>query len=59
VEESIATLPWTWPGTPEEVQENFQEVAAPFAPLLRAIPAALRPEMDAEVLRAISKCEVL
>jgi ubiquinone/menaquinone biosynthesis C-methylase UbiE len=54
-EERLVTIPWTWPGTPEEVWEYFQEVTVPFAPLLRSIPPERREEIDAEVLRAISQ----
>jgi len=54
-EERIVTVPWTWPGTPEEVWEYFQEVTVPFAPLLRFIPAERRQEIDKEVLGAIGK----
>ena len=54
-EEALVTVPWTWPGTPEEVWEYFQDVAVPFAPLLQSIPPERRGEIDAEVLRAISQ----
>lgn len=53
VKEELVTVPWTWMGTPEEVWEYFQDVAVPFASLLQSIPAARRPEIDAEVLKAI------
>ncbi|MBZ5504822.1 MAG: class I SAM-dependent methyltransferase [Acidobacteriia bacterium] len=54
-EDRFITVPWTWPGTPAEVWEYFQEVTAPFAPLLKSIPAERREEIDKEVLGAISK----
>ncbi|MGZ4858811.1 MAG: class I SAM-dependent methyltransferase [Candidatus Angelobacter sp.] len=53
VEERSVTVAWTWLGTPEEVWEYFQDVAVPFASFLQSIPAERRPEIDAEVLKAI------
>lgn len=57
VEEAIRTIPWTWPGTAEEAWEYFQAVTAPFKPVLEAIPADRRAEVDAAVVRAIRKHE--
>lgn len=54
-EERLVTVPWTWPGTPEEVWEYFQDVTVPFAQLLQSIPAERRAEIDAEVLRSITR----
>jgi SAM-dependent methyltransferase len=53
VEERPVTVAWTWPGSPEEVWEYFQDVAVPFASLLQSIPAGQRPDIEAEVLKAI------
>jgi ubiquinone/menaquinone biosynthesis C-methylase UbiE len=53
--EELVTVPWTWLGTPEEVWEYFQDVAVPFASLLQSIPAELRPEINAAVLKAINQ----
>jgi len=55
VEEQLVTVPWTWPGTPEEVWEYFKDVTVPFAPLLQSIPAERRAEIDTEVLRSITR----
>lgn len=53
IEEQFSVLPWSWPGTPEEVWEYFQEVTVPFRPLIDSIPDHLRAMVNAEVLAAI------
>ncbi len=40
VEENLNYVPWTWPGTAEEVWEYFQDVAVPFQPTLHADPGS-------------------
>ncbi len=55
VEEETTSLPWTWPGTPEEVWEQAQAVATPFLPLLRRVPTERRNEIDREVLSAVRR----
>jgi SAM-dependent methyltransferase len=55
VEEETKTLPWTWPGTAEEVWEQMQAVATPFLPLLQRVPAEKRGEVDHEVMTAIQR----
>lgn len=54
VEEQFVSVPWTWPGTPQELWEYFQDVAVPFAPLLKSIPKELQAEIDAAVMREIA-----
>jgi SAM-dependent methyltransferase len=53
VEEATRTLPWTWPGSAEEVWEQAQAVAVPFRPMLERVPAEEWPKIHAEVLAAI------
>mgnify|MGYP005811759233 CR=1 FL=1 len=53
VEENSLQVPWNWPGAPQDLWEYFQEVTIPFKPLLQAIPAERRDEMNVAVLDAI------
>jgi SAM-dependent methyltransferase len=55
VEEQTKTLPWTWPGTPEEVWEQAQAVAVPFKPMLERVPVDMWPRIHADVLAAIGQ----
>jgi SAM-dependent methyltransferase len=57
VHEERRIVPWTWPGSVEEVWEQQQAVATPFLPLLRRVPAEKWPEINAEVHAAIRKYE--
>jgi SAM-dependent methyltransferase len=54
-EEETKSLPWTWPGTAEEVWQQAQAVATPFLPLLQRIPAEKRDEVDHDVITAIQQ----
>ncbi len=58
VEENLNYVPWTWPGTAEEVWEYFQDVAVPFQSTLHAIPDQRKGEIDKAVLDAIKKYQV-
>jgi hypothetical protein len=53
VEEQAKTLPWTWPGPPEEVWEQAQAVAVPFRPMLERVPAEKWPQVHEEVHAAV------
>ncbi len=55
VEEETKTLPWTWPGTPEEVWEQAQAVSVPFRPMLDRVPAEMWPRVHEEVLAAVGQ----
>lgn len=55
IEERTVTVPWRWPGTPEEVWEYFREITVPFRPLLASIPAEKSEQVNQEVLAAIRR----
>lgn len=55
IAEETKTLPWTWPGTPEEVWEQARTVAVPFRPMLERVPANRWPQVHAEVHEAVRK----
>jgi ubiquinone/menaquinone biosynthesis C-methylase UbiE len=51
----LVDIEWTWPGTPEDVWDYFQDVTVPFKPLFDSVPPERRAEIDKAVLREISK----
>lgn len=55
VAEEARTLPWTWPGPPEEVWEQNRTVAVPFRPMLDRVPTDQWPQIHAEVHRAVAQ----
>jgi hypothetical protein len=55
IEEETKTLPWTWPGTAEEIWEQTQAVSTPFLPMLKRIPAEKWDEVNRAVLQAIGQ----
>lgn len=57
IKEEVRTLPWFWPGTPEELWEQMQAIATPFLPMFQRVPAAHWPAIHAEVLAAIRRYE--
>jgi ubiquinone/menaquinone biosynthesis C-methylase UbiE len=58
VEESTQNLPWTWPGSAEEVFEYACAVAAPFRPMLERVPAEEWPAIRAEAKAAMERYRV-
>ena len=53
VQEETRSVPWTWPGTPEEVWEQARAVATPFLPMLKRVPAEKWDAINREVHEAI------
>lgn len=58
VEESTRNLPWTWPGSAEEVFEYFCAVSAPFRPMLERVPSEVWPAIRAEAKAAMERYRV-
>jgi len=55
VHEETKTLPWTWPGSVEELWEYAQAVSTPFRPLLDRVPVEDWDAVNAEVRRAVAQ----
>ncbi len=55
VHEETRTVPWTWPGMPEEVWEQARAVSVPFRPMLDRVPSDMWPQIHAEVQAAVRK----
>lgn len=55
VHEETQTVPWTWPGTAEEVWELTQEVSTPFLPMLKRIPKEKWEQANSAVLQAVRR----
>ncbi len=55
VEEKPVTLPWTWPGPPEEVWDQAKAVAVPFRPMLERVPSDQWPQIDDEIFREVAR----
>lgn len=55
VKEETRTLPWTWPGPPEEVWEQVQASAVAFRPRFDRVPTEMWPRIHADVHAAVEK----
>jgi len=55
VSEEPKTVPWTWPGPPEEVWEYARSVSVPFREMLDRVPAERWPQINAEVHKEVAR----
>jgi SAM-dependent methyltransferase len=55
VAEETRSVPWTWPGTAEEVWEQARAVSTPFLPMLKRVPTEKWDEINREVQRAVQE----
>lgn len=55
VEEETRNIPWSWPGSPEDVWEYARAVAAPFKPLLARVPEEMWPAIHADALTELRR----
>lgn len=53
VHEEARTVPWTWPGSPEEAWEQQRAIATPFLPMFNRVPTDAWPNINEEVHAAI------
>jgi ubiquinone/menaquinone biosynthesis C-methylase UbiE len=58
VEESVRTLPWTWPGDAEEVFDYICSLTAPFRAMLERVTEERWPAIRAEAKAAIERYRV-
>jgi SAM-dependent methyltransferase len=58
IEEMSPTVPWTWPGTKQEVWEQARAVAAPFQAMLQRVREEDWPPLHEKVLAAIDRYRV-
>ncbi|MBA3912660.1 MAG: class I SAM-dependent methyltransferase [Acidobacteriales bacterium] len=49
IQEETRTLPWTWPGSPEEAWEYVQAVSSPFRPMLERVPEERWDQINGEI----------
>lgn len=55
VRQHYLTLPRVWAGSPQQLWQYFQEISTLFHPLLRAIPPAMRPQVDEAVCIGLAR----
>lgn len=55
LEEKNLTVPWTWPGPPEEVWEQAKAVSVPFRPMLDRVRTDQWPRVEAEIRREVAR----
>jgi ubiquinone/menaquinone biosynthesis C-methylase UbiE len=58
VDETSPTVPWSWPGTAEEVWEQARAVSTPFQPMLQRVPEDEWPALHRRVVAAIERYRV-
>ena len=55
VHEETRTVPWIWPGTPEELWQFFGQVSAPFHSLIASVPQSKIRNVDDAVHSALAQ----
>jgi ubiquinone/menaquinone biosynthesis C-methylase UbiE len=55
VEEEWRTVPWPWPGTPEELWRRFYEGAVPFQPIVDSLDADERKAAISEAIESFQE----
>ena len=53
--DELRTVPWTWPGSTQDLWEYFQAVTIPFQPLFKKVAPEQMPALEREVLAALEK----